>query len=202
MGRLLGGNLCERLYSASLFDYGPAARSFLGEAVELGRSFVQPRYWGSRSLDYLWQGIGAYLRERPQLRYLMGPVSLSARLPEAARDWIVETHRHFFGDREHWARARTPYRAQPDRVASITSALLGLDLRQGLARLRQELDSLGCSLPVLYRQYVELCEPEGVRFLDFGLDPDFGHCVDGLIRVDLGCLKPAKRARYLGAQAE
>ncbi len=202
VGRLLGGNLCERLYSASLFDYGPAARSFLGEAVELGRSFVQPRYWGSRSLDYLWQGIGAYLRERPQLRYLMGPVSLSARLPEAARDWIVETHRHFFGDREHWARARTPYRAQPDRVASITSALLGLDLRQGLARLRQELDSLGCSLPVLYRQYVELCEPEGVRFLDFGLDPDFGHCVDGLIRVDLGCLKPAKRARYLGAQAE
>ena len=37
----------------------------------------------------------------------------------------------------------------------------------------------------------------GVRFLDFGIDPSFGNCVDGLIRVDLACLKPAKRARYI-----
>ncbi|MFN7782350.1 MAG: lysophospholipid acyltransferase family protein [Lysobacterales bacterium] len=202
VGRMLGGNLRERLYSASLFDYGRQAEPYLRDAVELGRSFVQPRYWGSRSLDYLWQGIGAYLRRRPQLRYLIGPVSLSARLPEPARDWIVETHRHFLGDREASARARNPYRAQPTEAARIASALDGLDIKQGLARLRHELETLGCSLPVLYRQYVELCEPEGVRFLDFGLDPDFGHCVDGLIRVDLGCLKPAKRARYLGAQSE
>jgi len=37
-----------------------------------------------------------------------------------------------------------------------------------------------------------------VRFLDFAVDPAFGHCIDGLLRVDLACLKPAKRARYLG----
>lgn len=198
VGRLLGSGLQARLYSASLFDYMPQAEGFLGDAVELGRSFVQPRYWGSRSLDYLWQGIGAYLRSRPQVRYLIGPVSLSARLPEPARDWIVQTHRHFLGDREGLARARNPHRIEPALAARIDAELLGRDLKQGLARLRAELESLGASLPVLYRQYVELCEPEGVRFLDFGLDPDFGHCVDGLIRVDLGCLKPAKRARYLG----
>ncbi len=29
--------------------------------IELGRSFIQPRYWGRRGLDYLWSGIGAYL---------------------------------------------------------------------------------------------------------------------------------------------
>jgi len=65
-------------------------------------------------------------------------------------------------------------------------------------RARDELARLDCSLPVLYRQYVELCAPEGVRFLAFGTDPSFGHCVDGLIRLDLDHLKPAKRARYLG----
>ncbi|MBE5316062.1 MAG: lysophospholipid acyltransferase family protein [Xanthomonadales bacterium] len=201
VGRLVDGTLRERLYSASLFDYRPHAETFLRDAVELGRSFVQPRYWGSRSLDYLWQGIGAYLRQHPQLRYLIGPVSLSARLPEPARDWIVQTHRHFLGDREGLACARNPYRPQPAHAARIEAALHGLDLKGGLARMRTELDALGCSLPVLYRQYVELCEPEGVRFLDFGLDPDFGHCVDGLIRIDLGCLKPAKRGRYLGVAA-
>jgi hypothetical protein len=71
-----------------------------------------------------------------------------------------------------------------------------------LARLKRELDTLGGSLPVLYRQYVDLCEPEGVRFLAFGVDPDFGHCVDGLIRVDLALLKPAKRSRYLSASSQ
>jgi hypothetical protein len=45
---------------------------------------------------------------------------------------------------------------------------------------------------------VDLCEPDGVRFLAFGVDPGFGGCVDGLIRLDLTRLKPAKRARYLG----
>lgn len=201
VGRLLSAGGLQRLYSASLFDYAPAAMPFLQGSVELGRSFVQPRYWGSRSLDYLWQGIGAYLARHPEVRYLIGPVSLSARLPEHARDWIVQVHRHFLGDREGLARARNPHQAESALAAHIEAALQGLDLKQGLARLRQQLDSLGTSLPVLYRQYVELCEPEGVRFLDFGLDPDFGHCVDGLIRVDLGCLKPAKRSRYLERSA-
>ena len=39
-------------------------------------------------------------------------------------------------------------------------------------------------------------------FLAFGSDPGFGHCVDGLIRLDLRHLKPTKRARYLGPGGE
>jgi len=38
-----------------------------------------------------------------------------------------------------------------------------------------------------------------VRFLAFGTDPAFGHCVDGLIRLDLRFLRAAKRSRYLAA---
>lgn len=190
------------LYSASLFDYAPAASDFLEQSVELGRSFVHPRYWGSRSLDYLWQGIGAYLGRHPEVRYLLGPVSLSAQLPEAARDWIVACHAHYLGDREGLAQARNPLSLDPAVRSAAKAAFAGLDLKAGLARLKRELDALGGSLPVLYRQYVDLCEPEGVRFLAFGVDPDFGHCVDGLIRVDLALLKPAKRSRYLSASSQ
>jgi hypothetical protein len=190
------------LYSASLFDYAPAASECLEQSVELGRSFVHPRYWGSRSLDYLWQGIGAYLARHPDVRYLLGPVSLSAQLPEAARDWIVACHAHYLGDREGLAQARNPLSLDPAVLSAAEAAFAGLDLKAGLARLKRELDALGGSLPVLYRQYVDLCEPEGVRFLAFGVDPDFGHCVDGLIRVDLALLKPAKRSRYLSASSQ
>ena len=56
---------------------------------------------------------------------------------------------------------------------------------------------MGVSLPVLYRQYAELCEPGGTRFLGFSVDPAFGNCVDALVLVDLHALKAAKRSRYL-----
>ncbi len=187
------------LYSASLFEFAASADGFLDHAVELGRSFVQPRYWGSRSLDYLWQGIGAFLARHPDIRYLIGPVSLSAQLPEAARGLIVETHRRYFGDAEGLAVARNPY-VVPQAVREAAALdRHGKDSREGLARLKAQLEALGTRLPVLYRQYVDLCEPDGVRFLDFGIDPAFGHCVDGLIRIDLARLKPAKRTRYLDA---
>ena len=83
----------------------------------------------------------------------------------------------------------------------MRQALDGLDASAGLGRLKHHLDALGVSLPVLYRQYVDLVEPEGVQFLDFGEDPGFSGCVDGLVMLDLAALKPAKRARYLGKAA-
>lgn len=188
------------LYSASLFDYAPAANEFLDGAVELGRSFVQPAYWGSRSLDYLWQGIGAYLRCRP-VRHLIGPVSLSAALPLAAREWIVHYHRHYFGDPERLAVARNPFVVSAQVEAEASAAWSGRTQAEALAHLRTRLDSMGAQLPVLYKQYADVCEPDGVRFLAFGVDPAFGGCVDGLVRLDLTRLRPAKRSRYLGGAA-
>ena len=56
---------------------------------------------------------------------------------------------------------------------------------------------MGTSIPTLYKQYTELCQPGGVVFLDFNIDRDFGNCVDGLVVVDTARLKPNKRKRYI-----
>jgi hypothetical protein len=42
-----------------------------------------------------------------------------------------------------------------------------------------------------------LCEPGGVQFIDFGTDPAFNNCIDGLVLVDLSRLKPARFQRYI-----
>src|SRR5690606_35389588 len=76
----------QGLYTAGLFRYSDDAIPRIAEGLELGRSFVVPTYWGSRSLDYLWQGIGAYLQCQPGIRYLFGAVSISAALPREARE--------------------------------------------------------------------------------------------------------------------
>jgi hypothetical protein len=56
---------------------------------------------------------------------------------------------------------------------------------------------MGMVVPTLYKQYTETYQEGGVHFLDFNIDPDFNHCIDGLVLADLDTLKPKKRARYM-----
>lgn len=196
-GRLIAERGMASLYTSSLFDYSPALESRLAQGLELGRSFIAPAYWRSRALDQLWQGIGLYLQRHPELRYLFGPVSMSVSLPREAREWIAAAHQHYFGA-PGLASARQPFVVSRAVAEGVRQELQGLDPVTGLGRLKHHLDALGVSLPVLYRQYVDLVEPEGVQFLDFGEDPGFSGCVDGLVMLDLATLKPSKRTRYLG----
>ncbi|TBR40108.1 MULTISPECIES: GNAT family N-acyltransferase [Dyella] len=196
-GRLINERGMSALYTSSLFNYSPALESRLAQGLELGRSFIAPAYWRSRALDQLWQGIGLYLQRHRELRYLFGPVSMSVSIPREAREWIAAAHKHYFGA-PGLAAARQPFVISPDVIDMVRHALEGLDPAAGLGKLKHHLDALGVSLPVLYRQYVDLVEPEGVQFLDFGEDPSFSGCVDGLVMLDLANLKPAKRSRYLG----
>jgi len=191
--RLLADRGLEGLYTASLFDYADDMVPRLAEALELGRSFVVPAYWGSRSIDYLWQGIGAYLRAYPSIRYLVGAVSISASLPIAARAQIVAYYARYHADGRAHAAAKRPFAMEQPALFE------DLDAATAMRLLRENLDALGATVPMLYKQYVELCEPGGARFLAFGVDPDFSDAIDGLIEVDLQRLKPNKRERYLGS---
>ena len=76
-------------YSNTLFKYEEEFSPYLRNSIELGRSFVQPKYWGTKALDYLWFGIGAYLKNNPNIEYMFGPVSLSASFPTIAKDMII-----------------------------------------------------------------------------------------------------------------
>jgi putative hemolysin len=184
----------EGIYSHSLFHYDHRMNDVLMQGIELGRSFIQPAYWGKRGLDYLWLGIGAYLAKYPQYRYLFGPVSISGGLPLPARDLLVAFYRLYFAPALPLATSRRPYPASlPDVLAQFS----GEDYQQDLKTLKRMLNNLGTSIPPLYKQYSELCEPGGVQFIDFGSDPDFNNCIDGLVVVDLLQLKSTRFDRYI-----
>lgn len=185
------------LYTASLFDYGEDALARIAQGMELGRSFVAQDYWGSRSIDYLWQGIGVYLRAYPRVRYLFGAVSISAALPAAARAQIVAHYAHWHGGPQGEAVSRRPFHYEAADPADAA-----LDADTAFRVLKANLDAVGAQVPMLYKQYVDLCEPGGARFLAFGVDPDFSDSVDGLIEVDIQRMRPKKRQRYLGATAD
>ncbi|MBN0987446.1 lysophospholipid acyltransferase family protein [Amphritea pacifica] len=188
----------DQLYSSTLFNYSPAMQHFFEQGIELGRSFVQPKYWGKRSLDYLWYGIGAYLKRHPEVRYMFGPVSLSNSYPQHARDLLVFFYSLYFPDRDNLGKSFTPYALKPETIADLQKLFNGSNYKEDFKTLKQQMDCLNCAVPTLYKQYADVCEEGGVRFLDFGVDADFNFCVDGLVLVDMDYLKAKKRARYIG----
>lgn len=182
-------------YTHSLFDLDAGTQLRLRQGMELGRSFVAPEFWGTRSLDYLWLGIGAYLRQHPQVRYLFGPVSISAALPVEAREHLVACFAQHRGAIEHTTRARMPF-----TFSGQVPAYCELDHEANAKLLKANLSRLGTRVPTLFKQYVELCEPGGARFLAFNVDAAFNDAVDGLIEVDLHRVTAKKRERYLEAR--
>lgn len=199
VARYMRDKSSNKIYSAELFRYSCDMEPYFEQGIELGRSFVQPKYWGKRSLDYLWYGIGAYLNRHPDIRYMFGPVSLSNSYPQIAKDLIVAFYKKYYADNEHLARSYTPYQINPDHNELIAGLFTGESYEEDFRALKEQLGHVGASVPTLFKQYSELCEAGGVRFLDFGVDADFGYCVDGLVLVDLEKVKEAKHKRYRGA---
>lgn len=189
----------NKLYSRELFTYTESMKPYLERGLELGRSFVQPKYWGRRSLDYLWYGIGAFLRKNPNYRYLLGPVTLSNAYPEWAMEMLVYFYSRHYPSLQTLAEPSIPYNINSERTQELAEKFPGVDQKSEFAQLKSELAHMDLSVPTLYKQYTEVCEFGGVQFAGFNIDPNFANCVDGLIIVDLARLKASKRERYMSS---
>ncbi|MDD3500160.1 MAG: lysophospholipid acyltransferase family protein, partial [Sulfurovum sp.] len=188
----------DGLYSSSLFDFHEGFEPQLASGIELGRSFVQPKYWNSRALDYLWQGLGAFVKGRPDIRYLFGAVSMSDSFNEQAKALMIYFYSHYFASDEVLVTHKNPYYLSSEMKAYCQSIFSGEDYKADLRVLKEELGYMGYMIPTLYKQYAEVCEEGGVKFLDFGYDRDFNNCIDGFIVVDLQRMKESKKKRYIG----
>jgi len=194
--RLKPTNDKDSLYTETLFRYQDNAEQILVQGLELGRSFVQPKYWGSRSLDYLWVGIAAFLKSRPVYRYLLGAVSISNSFSEEAKDLLVYYYTHYYGAQAPIASGIRPYFIPEARNVELAAFFEGMDAKQAFVALKERLGQMSYSVPMLYKQYTALCEQGGVLFHGFNVDPDFSDCIDGLVVVDMNRLLPSKRKRY------
>jgi len=187
----------EGFYSHTLFEFNEAFEPYMNNAIELGRSFVQPRYWGTRALDYLWQGIGAYLYKNPHIRYMYGPVSLSDVYPKIAKNLIISFYSLYFSPKAPLVSARNGYfMSKLEREEALSFFKTGT-YKEDFAILKEQLSHMDLSVPTLYKQYTELCEEDGIVFLDFNIDKEFANCVDGFILVDISRIKEAKKTRYI-----
>lgn len=188
---------CRGLYSHSLFRY---SRNFLQQirpAIELGRSFVRPEYQRNFApLMLLWKGIGHFVAQNPQYANLFGPVSISNDYSGMSQRLLIRFLKQnlFDGSLGRHVKPRYPYRtAWKDGWNMLLHKDTSLD---ELSILIAEIEEDDKGVPVLIRQYLKL----GGRVLGFNVDPQFQHCIDGLIRVDLRQADPRLLKKYLGVE--
>lgn len=184
-------------YTHSLYEFNSAFTPYLEQGIELGRSFVNPNYWGKASLDYLWQGLGAYLAKKPDTRYLIGPVSMSADYPKELMNVLAYFYRRYHPSEAELARAHQPYMLSSETVANLDETFLDKNRDEAFEYMQLRFSKLGYKLPVLFKQYTALFEDGGFQSIVFSVDPDFGDCLDGLCMCDVYKLKANKRKRYI-----
>ena len=183
-------------YSNALFQYNEEFTPYLKDSIELGRSFVQPKYWGTRALDYLWFGIGAYIKNNPNIKYMFGPVSISTTFPTVAKDMMIFYYNHYYGSKDNLIEAKTPYQYS-NNLSEIKELFDLNDKKKDFKFLKSTLSNIGVSIPTLYKQYSEIAIDDGVKFLGFNVDNSFGDCIDGFILVEVAKIKDSARQRYM-----
>ncbi|MFZ1292443.1 MAG: lysophospholipid acyltransferase family protein [Melioribacteraceae bacterium] len=185
-------------YTSTLFKYSEDfVNTYLNSSLELGRSFIQKKYWKTNALHYLWQGIGAFLYKHPEVKYMFGGVSISKNYNQTATEMIVYYYSKWYGDTSDKVHPNKKFRISSKTQANLVVEFVGTTPSEDYKILKNMLKPFGFSVPTLYKQYTDLCEIDGVKYLDFGVDDSFEMCVDGFILIDVQKITKEKRLRYI-----
>ena len=172
-------------YIHSLFKIDLGFVPILSQSVELGRSFVVKEYQRNRlPLFMLWKGIVYFLRQHPECRYLIGPVSISNSYSKVSRSFIVAFIEAYYFDYElaAYIRPRNAFKMKKLRKMDARSLLegAGADLKK-IDRIISDIEPSHVKLPVLLKKYIS----QNAKIIGFNVDPDFNDALDGLMIVDV-----------------
>lgn len=106
----------HKLATSNLFEFSPNfVENYLPYTIELGRSFVQPKYQhgtnrkkGLFALDNLWDGLGALTIEYPEIKYFFGKVTMYKQFNIHARNYLLTFLNIYFPDKQNLIKAKEP----------------------------------------------------------------------------------------------
>jgi len=171
----------EGLYTSSLVSFGPDADSILPKSMELGRSFVVPKYQKEvLPLKLLLSGLAVALAKDPAAEYMIGTVTISDSLPDLYKSLTYHYLERDFKLPEagRFAVPTNPFK--PDYLRVNPEGLLSGIPRGEIDAFDRLLSSISGGknrLPVLFRKYFSC----GAKVACFNVDPLFGNCLDAMI---------------------
>lgn len=190
------------LSTAHYFNFSPQfVAEYLPYTIELGRSFVQPKYQPAKdnrkglfSLDNLWDGLGAVVKLNPDVKYLFGKVTMYPHYNRDARDLLIYFMHHYFPDRQQLVRPIRPLEYFGD-VASFEGMFDGLDYKEGYKLLNGRVRALGENIPPLINTYMNLSS----TMMTFGtaINDEFGTVEETGIMITIDDIFESKKERHI-----
>ena len=171
---------------------------YLPRGVELGRSFISPRYQCGRNtltiyaLDALWEGLAEVVR-RECVEYLFGRVTLYDSLGAKARNILVGYMQYASPVKESLRVARAPYKVGISRRRD-SEIFIGDSVQDNYKILLSQMRNMGRRIPPIISSYLRLSP--SLKLFDSYKNYDLGGVVEGAIMLTVSEFYVDIKRRY------
>lgn len=179
-------------------------KNYLPYTIELGRSFVQPKYQpsgtnrkGLFSLDNLWDGLGALIVDNPDMKYYFGKVTMYNSFNAEARDMILYFMKYYFPDNEKLVHPHKELGYKTDKVKNFESLFKGLPYKDGHKVLNQHVRALGENIPPLVNTYMNISAT--MKTFGTAANTHFGDVEETGILVTISDIYDTKKERHINS---
>ncbi len=177
------------LSTTEIFKISPRfIQDYLPHTIELGRSFVQPKYQSARngifSLDNLWDGLGGLVvLNESWMKYFFGKVTMYPSFQTEARDTLLYYVSKYYKDPDHLVVPINPI-VPVTQAEKLEALYKGMDLEEAYKTAQKRIRELGENIPPLFNSYLKLSPL--MRSFGTCVNPHFGGVEETgiLIRVD------------------
>lgn len=185
--------------SAHLFHYSERfIREYLPKTIEFGRAFVQPMYQKREmgvkalfALDNIWDGIGAIMHNNPQLRYMIGKVTIYPDYNATARELIYAYLDRFHRGEEGLIAPYHPLAIRP----LAHSPFSGTDPQENYHILQHAVREQGAVIPPMFSAYLNITND--LQFFGNAINDELANVYETGIMVDLNTVYQEKKERYI-----
>ena len=185
--------------SAHLFHYSERfIKDYLPYTIEFGRAFVQPMYQKREmgvkalfALDNIWDGIGAVLYNNPEVRWMIGKVTIYPDYNVAARELIYAYLRQYHLGEEGLFEPYHPLTSNP----LTTNPFEGDDKQENYHILQRAVREQGTVIPPMFSAYLNLTND--LLFFGNAINDELANVYETGIMVDVKTVYQEKLDRYM-----
>lgn len=188
--------------TAELFDFSEKfIKNYLPFSIELGRSFIQPKYQaagssrkGIFSLDNLWDGLGSVIVDNPDVEYFFGKFTMYKSYNTRARDILLYFLKEFFPDKENLAKPYKSIKYMYDfsDFKNLFTENTYIDNKKILAT---EIRKNGEFIPPLVNAYMNLSST--MNTFGTSINEHFGGVEETGILIKIKDIYPSKKNRHI-----
>jgi len=185
------------------FDFSEEfTKNYLPKTIELGRSWIQPKYQstgdnsrlGVFALENLWDGLGAIIADNPEIKYLFGKVTMYPDYNREGRDGLLHFMNYFFPDKDGLVTPKKPMGFDFDKE-HFKTLFDGKDYKDAHRTLNKFVRERGENIPPLINSYMNLSY--SMKTFGTALNNDFGEVEETGILITIKDIHEDKHQRYI-----